>query len=397
MPIPTTSAKPGGSDPPQRDRRLCAALTTFALPVSLALGSPSADALAPWVAANRAGPPVRIAVAPAADDAYQHLSWPKVVRTENGTVLVSYSAGIGHNHGGSGIAVARSTDGGASFAPAQILMRFPDDDPRFRDCGNHALGIAPDGAVLLLAMAFNGNTANHLFGWRSTDDGTTWTRVDTSALGPNDAASVFGRFIALPGRGLAVFGHYRQGSAPHTHGVWMSLSDDNGRTWARAERIAEVHAVEPAVVFASGRLIGFFRGDTPVRRGRQFVGVSDDLGRTWRTELSVLDAEQPDQARLAAPFAVEDPERPGELIVLTTERAARGSTPGRIWLWRGRADTLQWQRKRVLVEFPRREGDPHTDFGYPWLIHREDRRWLMVYYHGNPRGYCPIWIAEVEL
>jgi hypothetical protein len=357
---------------------------------------PAAD-LPSWAAINHAGPPVRVAIAPAPNDPYPHLSWPKALRTPAGTVLVSYSAGIGHNHGGSGIAVARSSDDGLTFSPPQLLMRFPEDDPRFRDCGNHALGLAPDGAVVLMAMAFDGNTANHLFGWRSVDDGHTWTRVDTSALGPNDAASVFGNFLNLPGRGLAVFGHYRPGSTRHTQGVWMALSPDDGRTWLPAERITDVHAVEPVVIQTQDRLIGFFRGDSQLKRGRQFIGVSDDLGRTWTTELSTLDAEHPGQARLAAPFAVENPERPGQLLVLTTERAVPGNTPGRIWLWRGCAADRVWQRERVLLEFPRVERDPHTDFGYPWLVHRGDRRWFMVYYHGNPRGYCPIWSAEVEL
>jgi hypothetical protein len=66
--------------------------------------------------------------------------------------VLAYSAGKGHNIGGSGPAVSRSTDGGASFSPPRLLRRFPDDDPRYRDCGNLALGVAGDGAVVLLAM-----------------------------------------------------------------------------------------------------------------------------------------------------------------------------------------------------------------------------------------------------
>jgi hypothetical protein len=276
-------------------------------------------------------------------------------------------------------------------------MRFPEDDPRYRDCGNLALGLAADGSVLLLAMAFNQNEANNIFGWRSTDDGRTWTRTDTSALGPNDAASVFGNIVPLSGRGLAVFGHYRLGSSPHTQGLWMSLSADDGLTWQTATRIADVHAVEPVVVASGGRLIGFFRGDSQHLRGRQYVGVSDDNGATWKTELSILDAEHAEKARLAAPFAVENPNKPGELLVLTTERAVPGSTPGRIWLWRGDARNLDWKRERVLLDFPRIEDDPNTDLGYPWLLHVDGNRWQMYYYHGNSRGTCPIWVTEVEL
>ena len=356
----------------------------------------SAAPLPPWAARNPAGPPVRIAVAAAEGDKYGHLSWPKVIRTGRGTVILAYSAGIGHNIGGSGVAVATSKDGGVHFGPHRLLMRFPEDDPRYRDCGNVALGLAEDGAILLLAMAYNRDEANNIFGWRSTDDGATWTRTDTSALGPDKTGSVFGNILQLEGQGLAVFGHYRAGSKPHTQGIWISHSKDAGRTWGEARRIADVHAVEPVVVKSAGRLIGFFRGDSQNARGRQFVGVSDDA-RTWKTELSVLDAEDNTKARLAAPFAVENPNQPGELLVLTTERAVPGNTPGRIWLWRGQAKQLDWKREGVLLEFPRLEGDPNTDFGYPWLLHTGGNRWQMYYYHGNSRGRAAIWVTDVKL
>lgn len=353
--------------------------------------------LPPWAARNPTGQAVRIAVPAPADPAIAHLAWPKVVRTKSGALVLASCAGQGHNTGGSGPAISRSTDGGRTFSAPRLLLRFPDDDPRYKDCGNLALGVAPDGSLLLLAMAFTREGPNNIFGWRSTDEGVTWTRTDTSALGPDKTGSVFGYFVPLRSGALAVFGHYRNGSQPHTQGVWIAESTDSGRTWAAARRITDVHAVEPAVVRSAGRLVGFFRGDSQQARGRQYVGVSDDDGATWQTEVSDLDAENRERARLAAPFAVENPQRRGELLVLTTERAVPGNTPGRIWLWRGDAKKLDWKRERVILEIPRVEGDPNTDFGYPWLLHLGGNRWQMYYYHGQPRSACPIWVTEVEL
>jgi len=356
-----------------------------------------ADALPLWAARNPAGHALRIAVPAPENPAITHLAWPKVVRTASGTLVLASCAGQGHNTGGSGPAISRSTDGGRTFSPARVLMRFPDDDPRYLDCGNLALSQAPDGGLLLLAMAFNKDRGNAIFGWRSTDEGVTWTRTDTSALGPDKTGSVFGNVIDLPGQGLAVFGHYRGGSQPYTRGIWMALSADQGRSWGEARRLNDDVLVEPVVVKSAGRLIGFFRGDSKEAGGRQSVGVSDDDGRTWKTERSVLDAQDPATARLAAPFAIENPAKPGELLVLTTERTRTGNTPGRIWLWRGEARTLEWKRERIILEFPRIEGDPNTDFGYPWLLHLGGNRWQMYYYHGQPRSACPIWVTEVEL
>ena len=108
-----------------------------ALALALVLAAPAArsSSLPAWAATNPAGVPVRIALAPTVGDKYAHLSWPKVVRTRAGTVVLAYSAGIGHNIGGSGLAVSRSTDGGQSFSLPRLLIRFPEDDARYRDCG----------------------------------------------------------------------------------------------------------------------------------------------------------------------------------------------------------------------------------------------------------------------
>ncbi len=350
----------------------------------------------PAAARNTLGTPVRIAVTPPQDPRFAHLSWNKALRTAKGTLVLAYVAGAFHgNHGGGCPAVSRSTDGGRAFPPPKVLRQFgPGRD--YTASGNLALGVASDGALVLLAMAYTGNQGNHIFGWRSEDDGASWTPVDTGNLGPNKTGSVFGNILPVPGQGLLAFGHYRPGAEPYRSGLWMAASADDGRTWGPPRRISEAPAVEPLVLQSGSRLLGFFRGGGELR-GRQFVAVSDDLGETWKTELSVLGPEAPDSARLAAPFAVENPSRPGEILVLTTERAVPGNTPGRIWLWRGDAQRLDWRRERVLLEFPRIPDDPHTDFGYPWLVPLEDRRWLMFYYHGRSRGHCPLWVTEVKL
>jgi lysophospholipase L1-like esterase len=356
------------------------------------------------VARNPAGDAVRIAVPAPSNPRFAHLSWNKVVRTPKDTVVLACVAGTFHgSHGGGCPAVARSTDGGASFSDLQTLREFgPGLD--YTCCGNLALGIAEDGAVVLLAMTYTGDEANQIFGWRSEDDGITWTPTNTSALGPNKTGSVFGNILPLAREGLAVFGHYRIGSTPHSEGIWMATSPDHGRTWGGARRIAEVPAVEPVVLVTQDKMIGFFQStkkavfDEPSAEGRQFVGVSTDQGRTWETKLSSIDAENPEKARLAAPCAVEHPERPGELLVLTTERARGSGQNSRIWLWRGKSDALEWARERVLLEFP--PGGPenlNTDLGYPWLLHEGGDRWSVYFYHGQSKGASAIWVTGVKI
>lgn len=296
--------------------------------------------------------------------------------------------------------MVRSSDGGATFSDLQILREFgPGLD--YTCCGNLALGIAEDGAIVLLAMAYTGDEANQIFGWRSEDEGLTWKPTDTGKLGPNRTGSVFGNVFPVKGEGLVVFGHYRVGSTPHDEGIWMAASKDHGRSWGEARRIAGVPAVEPVVIASQGKLIGFFRStkkavfDEPSAEGRQFVGVSIDQGQTWETTLSGLDAENPATAKLAAPCAVENPERPGELLVLTTERADAPGQNSRIWLWKGKADRLEWKREQVVLEFPPGGPDnPNTDLGYPWLLHQGGNRWSVYFYHGLKKGASSIWVTE---
>ncbi len=350
-----------------------------------------------WAAKNPEGQPVRITVPAPENLRFAHLSWNKVLRTPKGTVILAYTAGTFHgNNGGGSPAISRSTDGGRTFSKPQILQKFgPGLD--YTQSGNQALGLDENGNLVLLVMAFTVDTTNHIFGWRSEDDGVTWNPVDTSALGPDKTGSVFGNILPVPGQGLMVLGHYRRGAKPHTQGLWMSTSQDQGRTWNPARRITDIYATEPVLVQTStGRLLGFSRSVKDLR-GRQYVSVSDDHGATWQTELSILDSEDNTRSRLAAPFAVENPNRKGEILVLTTERGKVGETRGRIWLWRGDAQKLDWKRDRVLLEFPHIRGDNNTDFGYPWLLHLEENRWLMYYYHGLAKGPNSLWATEVNM
>ena len=50
----------------------------------------------------------RLLVASGDDAATQHLSWPKMVRANDGALILAYSAGIGHNKGASGLEIGRA-------------------------------------------------------------------------------------------------------------------------------------------------------------------------------------------------------------------------------------------------------------------------------------------------
>ena len=355
--------------------------------------SRAAEPLLEWAAKQTDGGPVRIAIPAPKDARFAHLAWPKAIRAADGSIVVAYLAGIYHGGGGSP-AVSYSADGGKTFAAPNILREFgPGKD--YANSGNLGLAVADDGAIALLAMAHTGDKANHIFGWRSTDHGRTWQPVETPTLGPNKTCSVTS-MIRVPGVGLLATGHYRKGSKPHEQGTWLATSNDNGKTWGEPSAINDVAGGEPVIVHApksapggGDRLLVFIRSRT-ITLARQYIAVSDDLGKTWKTEESQIGVEK--KGTLAHPFAMVNPAKESELVVLTAERPL----PGRVWLWRGDPKTLEFKRDRVVLEFPKVANDKNTDYGYTWIVPTEKGRGLMFYYHGETKGRSEIWVADVR-
>ncbi len=267
-------------------------------------------------------------------------------------------------------------------------MREFGKDKDYANSGNLAICQAEDGAIVILAMAHATDAGNNIFGWRSTDVGRTWAPVDTSSLGPNKTGSVTS-MIQVPGVGLMAAGHFRKPS-PNPQGIWVATSKDHGLTWSSPTVVTDVNAGEPVIVHAGGERLLIFIRSRDVPKSKQHLSVSDDLGKTWKTELTEIGVES--KGSLAHPFAMVNPDKPAELMLLTAERPL----PGRVWMWRGDSQRLEFQRDRIVLEFPKIPGDKNTDFGYTWLVPTDKGRGLMFYYHGLGRGPCPIWVAEVK-
>ena len=323
------------------------------------------------------------------DPAIAHLSWPKIVAAGDGTLVLAYSAGVGHNIGGSGPAVSLSTDGGATFSALNVLAYFPDDDARYRDCGNLALGVANDGAVVLLAMAYAGNSQNTVLGWRSTDAGQTWKPADTSALGENKTGSVYGNILDVPGMGLVVFGHYREPSKPDK-GIWLSVSTDHGRSWSPPRLVTERAYYEPAFAFAQGRFVGLLRLASDADTRRYDEAVSDDLGKTWSIRPSALAIPEDLPGRQPSPFITVSPTDPAQLYGIQSIRGDLDRTRGRAFLWTADARQLDWKREGRLAAVPA-GAENLADWAYPWMTPIGSGRWMLVFYAGARRGSSSIY------
>jgi hypothetical protein len=272
-----------------------------------------------------------------------------------------------------------------------MLAEFDRSMP-YRHSGNISLGVAGDGSLVYLAMAFTGNERNTIYGWRSTDTGKTWQSVDTSRLGDNRSGSVFGEIFPVPDMGLVTFGHYRLGATPDT-GIWYAVSPDHGRTWGDPVQVSNTKLFEPAFTFADGRLIGLIRNDPA---GHYWQLVSDDLGKSWQEAESPVG---PGQRGLPSPFICHPKDDPTRLLALLTHRCHRSDELGYVELWTADAGKLDWRRVRKLVTIPPAEAPEATraDFGYPWMTQVGETTWLLVLYCGHFAGPNSIWGTTVTI
>ncbi len=315
----------------------------------------------------------RIVVPPPKDERFAHLSWPKIVTAPDGTLVTAYIAGRKHVNGDGCPAVSVSSDNGKTFSEPKILREF-DATKSYQHGANLALGVAEDGAVVLLVMAFTNDERNSIFGWRSEDSGDTWKPTETSSLADSKTGSVFGHVFPVPGKGLAVCGHFRK---PKGYGIWIAYSQDHGKSWGDPQIITRNAYFEPTFLYSQGRLIGLIR-ENAAHAYHQYV--SDNLGESWEKTGKVLQGNP--AANHPSPFLIEDPASPGQLYALQSERGDKHQ----IHLWKATATDLDWEHVSQLVEVPN-----DRDFSYPWMTPLGNGKWFLVYYSGEKDGPNSIW------
>jgi hypothetical protein len=318
-----------------------------------------------------------------------------MIRTESGIIIASYIAGRFHGSGGGGSpAISISTDGGATLSPPRVVHEFNEND-EYNHSGNTALGIARDGAIVLLAMAFRRGEAHTIFGWRSEDEGQTWSAIDTSNLADNQSGSVYGNVLNLPDGRLMVFGHYR--SPRPEQGIWVATSDDDGRSWSGPRQVAEAPLVEPSATLSGGRMVALYREQGKQLHSQTWQAVSDDLGESWEIKEDGIVSSDKERFRLPSPFITFDPSKPDQLYSLVTERHFPGNTPGTISLWTAGLHDLKWMKTGLITTLPSDEGNLNRDFGYPWMVPLGNNQWFLLFYFGESAGPCALWSLEIEI
>lgn len=210
---------------------------------------------------------------------------PSVTHLGNGRVMAAWFSAPYEASVHQLIVGAISEDGGRSWGRMIVLNDAPrtsDFDPAFIDAGDRTLLFFSTGRWTRWPFVGIGEEARRQVGvesfrihMRASDDGVTWTEPITLPSEPGWNCRSNG--LRLSNGTLLLPLHHLAG--PHQASVL--LSTDNGETWERGPEIVtpgRVGAAEPTVTeLPGGQLLMALRS----RDGKLWMTRSDDHGRTW--------------------------------------------------------------------------------------------------------------------
>jgi sialidase-1 len=232
----------------------------------------------------------------AGKDGYHTYRIPAMVVTPKGAVL-AFAEGRKQGAGDAGdidLLVKRSDDGGRTFSAAQTVW-----DDGANTCGNPSPVVDRRTGTLWLLMTHNPGDAREkditagkagatrtVWVTRSDDDGRTWakpTEITAAVKNPE-----WTWYATGPGAGIQTAGgrlvvpcdHKRPGDQGYAHVIY---SDDAGKTWQLGGSAGPNTNESRVVELSDGRLMLNMRNygvKDAAKRGRA-IAISGDRGQTW--------------------------------------------------------------------------------------------------------------------
>jgi Neuraminidase (sialidase) len=214
--------------------------------------------------------------------------FPVMIKLRDGTLGAVVRGGASHLGKEGRLDYLRSTDGGRTWSAPIVAVDGPWDDR------NPALGEMPDGTLVIAYAEARCYEADGTFRWKpdtysalfvtSKDGGRTWSPRQPFR-GPWSDVSPYGKITVLKD-GTALMSIYQYPS----QATGILRSKDNGATWGDYTGVPG-HDETQVLALPDGRLMAFSRMDGDREHGL-LLSESDDQGRTWVRTRQLLRAMQ---------------------------------------------------------------------------------------------------------
>jgi hypothetical protein len=214
--------------------------------------------------------------------------FPVLARLEDDTVVAVLRMGAGHVGLAGRLAVVRSEDAGTTWSEPLTIANSDADDR------NPALGVTRDGVIACAYhIQRNYNEAGKYgdFGQRadvmltrSHDGGRTWEAPYRMDFEPLQGRSPYGKILALPDGTLLLplygdeIGAEGQGEPNCSY---IARSTDGGLTWCDPTLIARGFNETALAPLTGGTLLAALRTNIPEVADHVWLSRSEDQGRTW--------------------------------------------------------------------------------------------------------------------
>ncbi len=307
--------------------------------------------------------------------------FPVITRLCGNELLLVYRGGAGHVGVGGRLDTGRSGDGGLTWSSPVTVADSERDDR------NPAMGIAPDG-TLVLAYHWQGSYDDE-GAWKpelgradtrvvfSNDGGHTWFDDELIDFTPINGASPFGKIFSSEGVvHMLIYGgspacepgedtvHVGNASTP----TYILRSRDNGRSWGDPTLVALGLNESDVTILPDGRWLFVARSEDRAELAI-YSCISEDRGYTWRRIGRVTEAmEHPPDITLLSN---------GWLLLLFGRRHPPFGVEGLI----SRDGGTTWDERRLVLD----DSLPGGDIGYPSTARLDNGRMVTAYYTAGTR------------
>lgn len=308
-----------------------------------------------------------VAVFRSGEGGYHTYRIPAIVATKKGTLL-AFCEGRKSGGGDSGnidLVLKRSTDGGKTWGPLQILW-----DDQDHTCGNPCPVLDQSTGTIWLPLTWNrgddneskikagtGKDSRRVFMSHSTDDGQNWAvpaeiTAATKAEGWRWYATGPGVGIQIaegPHKGRLVIpcDHSTSSGEFRSHSIH---SDDNGKSWKLGGTIQpDVNECQVAEL-PGGKLMMNLRNYSKSESKRRAVSFSDNGGETWSPV--TFDATLVEPICQASLLFVRQTPEPSKPALLLFSNPASAKSRDHLTVRGSRDGGKTWPLTKLLYEGP---------------------------------------------